>query len=64
MNIATKLLKKHAEDNTTLYEFAKNSKYQDHVPVSIDQDWENHTTTYTFEDGSKLINCESEWEVK
>lgn len=25
--------------------------------VSVDQDWDNETTTYVFNDGSELVDC-------
>ena len=32
-------------------------------PVSVDQDWDNEATIYTFDDGSKLIVSGPSYEV-
>lgn len=31
---------------------------------NIDQDWEAETTTYTFEDGSRLVDCNGAMQVQ
>jgi hypothetical protein len=31
--------------------------------IGIDQDWEKETTTYTFEDGSKIVSSGQEVKV-
>jgi hypothetical protein len=36
----------------------------DNASVESDQDWENETTTWTFEDESKIVICGSDVEVK
>lgn len=36
----------------------------DQAAIESDQDWENETTTWEFEDGSKIVVSGSEVEVK
>lgn len=36
----------------------------DNAEIESDQDWENETTTWMFEDGSKIVVSGSDVEVK
>ena len=63
MNIASQILKQNEEDNMILDRLVNDSAYQQYE-AKIYQDWDSETTTYTFEDGSKLINKNNDWQVK
>ena len=57
-----------AEKQMTIAEQAKASSdyyaFAEENHVDVDQDWDNETTTYIFEDGSKLECCGPELTAK
>jgi hypothetical protein len=44
-------------------DFASATNEADKLAIDKDQDWDNETTVFIFEDGSKLKSCYPEVEV-
>ena len=67
MKIARKIMNQNEHDNLTLDRLVNKRGYQQHFPVETIKDDSKEKTTYVFEDGSKLINCNidnMDWTVK
>ena len=56
MNIAQKILKARSKHNLSINDILQTSKPHGEA----DQDWEEGTTTFTFEDNSKLKFTDNE----